>query len=189
MFNTTKKEDALINAIAKRAAVVLGYEDIQSTTMDLEAVHVSTCLLDFRKLLAFPPADFAHDIAGINKHLNRATLKLDNLFLPRCSLPSRATDPAALEAMQELDQVLDGLRADELLLQKQVSEYALLISQLRATGVWTPAEQADLVELQPYFVRHPQTPDVVMIAKWTNLGWDNQEDEPGAPATLEVLVA
>jgi len=187
MFNTTKKEDALINAIAKRAAVVLGYEDIQGTSMDLEAVHTRDCPLNFVKLLAFPPDDFAHDIAGINKFLDRATLKLTEFFLPRCSLPARGTDDRALEAMQELDQVLDGLRADEL--QKQVSEYALLISQLSATGVWTPVEQVELVELRPYFVRLTTSPEHVVIAKWTNLGWDNQESEPEAPATLEVLVA
>lgn len=189
MFNTTKKEDALIYTIAKRAAKELGDEDVQGIQMDLEAVHTHACPLNFRKLLAFPPEDFAHDILGINKHLDRNAMKLRDFFLPRCSLAARATDDKALEAMQELDQVLNGLRADELLLQKQVSEYALLISQLSATGVWTPAEQAELVELQPYFVRLTTSPEHVMIAKWTSLGWDNQEGEPGAPTTLEVLIS
>jgi hypothetical protein len=189
MFNTTKKENALIHAIAKRAAEELGYEDVQGIQMDLEAAHTHDCPLNFRKLLAFPPDDFAHDVSGINKFLDRDTLKLTEFFLPRCSLPDRNTDDQALEAMESLTEALHGLREDERKIQEQASEYACLIEQLSATGIWTPAEQVELVELQPYFVRLTTSPEQVMITKWTNLGWDNQEGEPGAPATLEVLVA
>jgi len=202
MFNTTKKEDALILEIANRASRELNCGDVVSTHMDLAAVHTHDCALDFRKLMAFDAAEFAHDIHGINLHLDREIFKLRHCFLPRCALASRATDTPALEAVQGLRQVLNGLRDDERKIQElndlsdderkiqeQVREYTLLLDQLSATGVWTPVEQAELVELRPYFVRLTSSPEHVMIVKWTDFGWGAQKGEPGEPTTLEVLVA
>lgn len=53
-----------------------------SLYMDLEAVHRAIGLrLD--DLLAADNFDFAHDILGIQRHMNRGTTELTECFLPR----------------------------------------------------------------------------------------------------------
>ena len=56
--------------------------------MDVTAVHCNGCPLDLEKLLAFDAFNFAHDINGIRRHLNRQTGKLEDFFLPRCAMRS-----------------------------------------------------------------------------------------------------
>jgi hypothetical protein len=53
-----------------------------SLMMDLESVE-----LDIEKLLNAPAFDFAHDIYGIIRHMDRSQYpgKLTDCFLPRCS--------------------------------------------------------------------------------------------------------
>jgi len=41
--------------------------------------------IDIDKLNASNGLDFAHDIIGIQKNINRVTKKLDNHFVPRCA--------------------------------------------------------------------------------------------------------
>lgn len=53
--------------------------------MDLTATHCNGCPLRLADLLEAPPFDFAHDIFGIRKDLDRTTGKLKNCFLPRYS--------------------------------------------------------------------------------------------------------
>lgn len=53
--------------------------------MDLCAVHSNGTELDFERLEKFPDYDFAHDIMGIRRHLDRKTGKLTDCFLPRCA--------------------------------------------------------------------------------------------------------
>lgn len=45
--------------------------------------------LDLQALLEFPPFDFAHDICGIIRHMDRSSYpgKLKDCFSPRCSRP------------------------------------------------------------------------------------------------------
>lgn len=59
----------------------------QTILMDLSACHANGCPLDFKRLLAFPDFDFAHDIFGINQRIDRETGQLRNCFVPRCAKP------------------------------------------------------------------------------------------------------
>lgn len=54
--------------------------------MDLSAVH-KKCPIDFARLSEFSEFDFAHDLLGIYRHLNRETGELENFFIPRCAKP------------------------------------------------------------------------------------------------------
>lgn len=47
------------------------------------------CPIDFDRLLAAPDGDFAHDMSGLDRHMNRETCKLEGCFMPRCAFPSR----------------------------------------------------------------------------------------------------
>jgi hypothetical protein len=61
-------------------------EDRITLTMDLTAVHLNTPL-DLQALLEADQFDFAHDVAGIQRHINRNTGKLGGCFLPRSAVP------------------------------------------------------------------------------------------------------
>lgn len=52
--------------------------------MDIETVHESIGL-KLEELLDADDGNFAHDIGGINRHLNRTTGKLEDCFDPRYS--------------------------------------------------------------------------------------------------------
>lgn len=83
-WNATKSEYRLMAAVAKRAVRELQidreYSDIE---MDIAACHCNGCALQLAELLEADRLDFAHDIFGIVKHLNRETGKLQDCFLPR----------------------------------------------------------------------------------------------------------
>lgn len=89
MINWTCSKDdmRLIWAIAKRVFRELeGYPDDRVTLdMDLTACHCNGCPLDLQKLLDAPAFDFAHDIYGIRRHINRETGQIEGCFLPRCA--------------------------------------------------------------------------------------------------------
>lgn len=61
------------------------------TTLELEELlsetHNSGCPLDFDELATFPKSDFAHDVAGIQRHIDRETGELGGCFVPRCAVP------------------------------------------------------------------------------------------------------
>lgn len=59
--------------------------DIQ---MDVTATHCNGNPLRLDDLLAADDFNFAHDIYGIRRHLNRGTGKLENCFSPRFSARS-----------------------------------------------------------------------------------------------------
>jgi len=69
----------IIGRIADRASTLFGVEKFQ-ILMDLDKVD---CEIDFHALLAADDANFAHDIAGIHRHLNHATGYLMDCFVPR----------------------------------------------------------------------------------------------------------
>ena len=73
-----------IHAIAKRAALDLGV-DVISTALDLESCH-AVCPLDLGGLLAAHPVNLAHDIGGINRHLDHDTGELVDCFCPRYAI-------------------------------------------------------------------------------------------------------
>lgn len=51
--------------------------------LDLQACHFHACRLDLDAMIRASNYDFMHDIMGINRHLDRDTLKLKDCFLPR----------------------------------------------------------------------------------------------------------
>jgi hypothetical protein len=59
----------------------------QNLTMDLTAVHANGNPLRLAALLAADDFNFAHDVYGIQQHINRNTAKLENHFSPRFSMP------------------------------------------------------------------------------------------------------
>lgn len=84
-FNSTKNERKLMDRIAQRAAGELQVLDRVSLLMDLDAVNSNDTRLDFVKLLGADTFNFAHDVCGIMRHIDRTTGKLTRRFLPRCS--------------------------------------------------------------------------------------------------------
>jgi len=83
-FKVTELEAERIKMIVERAERRLQGVDRLQLTMDITAVHANGCPLDLPKLLHAPDFDFAHDIWGIHRHLDRTTGKL-SCFLPRCA--------------------------------------------------------------------------------------------------------
>lgn len=79
----TKDEKMMIMQIAERADEKgLLMFDRLSLIMDIEAVHAEIGL----RLNDFLNADdenFAHDVVGIQRHIDRKSKKLTDLFLPR----------------------------------------------------------------------------------------------------------
>lgn len=84
-----REEIRTISAIAARAVkMALRYDvDYQmlDAHMDLTFAH-EQCPLKLEQLLAADDANFAHDVFGIRKHMNRDTKKLEGCFLPRFAL-------------------------------------------------------------------------------------------------------
>lgn len=77
-------KERLAFRVCLRAEANLGFDPKKRTSllMDLESLD-----LDLGRLLAFPPFDFAHDIHGIRRHMDRSEFpgKLTDCFVPRCS--------------------------------------------------------------------------------------------------------
>lgn len=93
-FDVSPADRELIGRIVVRArAVGLIELDGLGLTMDLTATHANGCPLDLALLLDAPAFDFAHDIAGIARHLDRLTGKLGDCFVPRCARPEDVSDP------------------------------------------------------------------------------------------------
>jgi hypothetical protein len=68
--------------------------------MDLVACHANGCPLDFPRLLNADDFNFAHDVFGIERHLNRCTGKLGNCFLPRFHQRCQDADPGDPPALK-----------------------------------------------------------------------------------------
>jgi hypothetical protein len=88
-FDTTRDEHRLIMAIADRATTMglaskprVEYARTDAE-MDITAAHANGCPLRLSELLVAKPFDFAHDVFGIRRHLNRETGQLENCFVPR----------------------------------------------------------------------------------------------------------
>lgn len=86
-FCVSTGDRAIIDQIGKRA-VTLGNEmgrkvERLHTVMDITAVHANVCHLRLDELLAANDSNFAHDVFGIDRHLDRQTGKLGGHFLPR----------------------------------------------------------------------------------------------------------
>ncbi len=91
-FNASRDDRRQIELIverAKRIAHEAGREsfDQESLEMDLTACHLNGCPLDLQKLANADDFNFAHDVFGIERHMNRTTGQLENHFFPKCALP------------------------------------------------------------------------------------------------------
>lgn len=91
--------ESLVTAIVARAVKDSPIKiDRMSLEMDLIAAHNNGCPLRFEDLLEAKPFDFAHDIVGIQRNMNRRTGKLENCFLPRFYDPIPAVTKKAKAA-------------------------------------------------------------------------------------------
>jgi hypothetical protein len=90
-FEVSREERAIIEKIAKRAQPIFDRNNIDQsqldTIMDISATHANGCPLRLQELLDADHFNFAHDVAGIYRHINRRTGKLENCFLPRFACP------------------------------------------------------------------------------------------------------
>jgi len=85
-WSVSKADSPVIFDIVKRANALAekhGQEPIPMLVMDLTACHLNGCPLDLRRLLHAPDFDFAHDVWGIHRHIDRDTGELGDCFLPR----------------------------------------------------------------------------------------------------------
>ena len=87
-WNASKTESRLIDNIAKRAFFKGWRANQTQTMMDITACHLNGCELDLEGLLAAPSIDFAHDVCGISRHIDRETGQLKDLFEPRYAFKS-----------------------------------------------------------------------------------------------------
>lgn len=88
-FDTTPEESTLIKKIAERAdreifnKPRMSKQTQMDTIMDLSATIAQGCPLKLQALLDADGFNFAHDVCGIRRHINRTTGQLENCFLPR----------------------------------------------------------------------------------------------------------
>lgn len=116
VFDVSRAEEALIQRIVDRAVAVEAAHRARQDRrkpldirMDLCAVQNSSTPLDLSRLLAADDFNFAHDIFGIARHLDRrddsATRgELTDCFLPRFAIKAQGplpTDPPWLRARLE----------------------------------------------------------------------------------------
>lgn len=85
-WTVTREEMEAIRAIAIRAEESgIARADRMTLIMDLTAAHANGSPLDLAGLLAADEFNFAHDVAGIQRHIDRRTGELLDCFLPRYS--------------------------------------------------------------------------------------------------------
>lgn len=84
-FDISKKDSKILSDILQRVRNTWSDIDTIDMEMDLTATHANGMPLDFQKLYGADFGNFAHDILGIRRHLNRETGKLMNHFVPRCA--------------------------------------------------------------------------------------------------------
>ena len=87
-FDVSMKDDAFIKLIAERAFAdgLISSGEEQDLRMDLTAVHANGHPLRLKDLLVADDFNFAHDVGGIRRHLNRNEPigeLFSNHFLPR----------------------------------------------------------------------------------------------------------
>ena len=87
-FDVSTEDAQLINEIVKRARKRFGKDiDGMSLHMDLTAAHTEVNLR-LEELLNADDFNFAHDVLGIIRHMNRQTAQLSGHFLPRYARPT-----------------------------------------------------------------------------------------------------
>lgn len=97
----TGLEKTLALAIADRALQLAASYDVEQRwsridTIDLVLLAHRGCPLDLEQFLHSSDQDFAHDIGGIRRHLNRITGQLEDGFTPRCAVSAKVLAEQAL---------------------------------------------------------------------------------------------
>lgn len=112
-FDVTTREAEVINRIALRMKALVAKvshpekaRKVQDYQMDVTAVHANGCPLKLEELLAADDFNFFHDLAGIERHLDRndrspTAGQLLDCFLPRYAQKARDTIPGDSPRMQE----------------------------------------------------------------------------------------
>lgn len=89
-----------LSALADRAEALYRRHGIADTrlTILMDLDHTDRQVpLDADKFLAFDDANFAHDMLGIRRHMNREAGLLTGCFLPRCAKPQPAPPSLAFD--------------------------------------------------------------------------------------------
>jgi hypothetical protein len=94
-FDVQRSEQRVISEIATRAMGLAArwQGDLftkQDITMDVTACHANGCPLRLEALRDADDFNFAHDILGIRRHLDRDTGKLGDMFRPRFARKQQA---------------------------------------------------------------------------------------------------
>lgn len=87
-FDTRPETMATIRMIVDRfqqLTWLLQPDELTTLTMDLSAAKADDSKLDLDRLLSSDDCDFAHDVGGIMRHMDRGTGTLTGCFLPRCA--------------------------------------------------------------------------------------------------------
>ncbi|KVW63476.1 hypothetical protein [Burkholderia ubonensis] len=90
-FEVSREVGAAINLASARYQALLASKglpavDALELDMDLTACHANGCPMDWESLNAADDFTLAHDVGGIQRHINRRTGKLEHCFLPRCAV-------------------------------------------------------------------------------------------------------
>ena len=86
-FEVTAGERRLIAQIADRAVPLFKRRiDRLTITMDLTATHANGCPLRLSDMLDADDFNLVHDVAGINRFLDRETGRLTECFRPRFAM-------------------------------------------------------------------------------------------------------
>ncbi|HDR9163665.1 TPA: hypothetical protein QDB28_004069 [Burkholderia vietnamiensis] len=90
-FEVSREVSDAIILVAKRYQTLLQSKglpnvDMLELHMDLTACHANGCPMEWERLNAADDFTLAHDVGGIQRHINRRTGKLENCFLPRCAV-------------------------------------------------------------------------------------------------------
>lgn len=88
-WKATKQDYQLIDAIVQRGEGVARRHNLEynarDALMDITAAHCNGNPLRLTDLLAADEFNFAHDVWGIMRHIDRETGRLGDCFLPRFS--------------------------------------------------------------------------------------------------------
>lgn len=86
-FCNSRNESILCTKIAQRAVALAVKHGIKykmmDASMDIEAAHCNGNPLRLADLLEADDFNFAHDVFGIRRHIDRETGKLGDCFSPR----------------------------------------------------------------------------------------------------------
>lgn len=87
LYNITTEDRNTISLIGQRFQQIasrLGRNiDQLGIELDLIFCHLNDVKLDLERLLGADDSNFVHDVAGINRHIDRETGKLQDCFYPR----------------------------------------------------------------------------------------------------------